>query len=112
MTNMGGAAMGAEPRPVHPALQLLLLLAPIALNGFFLVYALVGMFLEGKDRLYWTDEALDVAGWVCIVMLGYSLFLHAIARLRRLRGWVLLNIAAAAHAGIAIALLLIVKATI
>ena len=112
MTNMEGAVMGAEPRPVHPALQLLLMLAPIAMNGFFLVYALVGVFLDGKEHLRWSGEALSVASWICFIMLGYSLFLYAIARLRQLRGWCLLNIAAVGHAALAVALLLIVKATV
>lgn len=112
MTNMEGAMAGAEPRPVHPALQLLLMLAPIALNGFFLIYALVGLFLEGKEHLYWSGEALEVSLWMCLIMLAYSLFLYAIARLRRLPGWCLINIAAVGHAGLAIVLLLIVKATV
>jgi hypothetical protein len=102
-----------EARPVHPALQLLLLLAPIALNGFFLVYALVGLVLEpGKDLDFWTAEALDVALWVTTVMLGYSALLHLIARWRGLRGWCLLNIAALAHALIALLLTAMVAALV
>jgi len=88
---------GAAPRPVHPALQLLILLAPVVLNGFFLIYALVGLVLEGDSMQRWSDEALDVSLWLTVVNVGYSLFEHLLARWRRLPLRCLLNISAGGH---------------
>ncbi|GEM_PF-2719812 len=88
---------GAAPRPIHPALQLLILLAPVVLNGFFLIYALVGLVLEGDSMLRWSDEALGVSLWLTLVNLGYSLFEFLLARWRRLPLRCLLNISAGGH---------------
>lgn len=109
MTN-NEAIDGGVGRPINPALQLLILLVPVVLNGFFLVYALVGLILEGDSMQRWRDEALEVSLWVCAVILGYSLFQHLLMRARQLPANSLLNISAIGHAvlGIVLAALVVV----
>ncbi len=64
--------VGAARGPIGPVLQFSLLIVPLVMSGFFLVYALTGWILEGRDRLNWSLEAEKVAIWVGVSILGYS----------------------------------------
>ena len=58
--------------PIGPVMQFALLIVPIVMSGFFLVYSLTGWILEGRDRLNWALEAEFVAVWVGLSIVGYS----------------------------------------
>ena len=51
-------------RAVGPVTQFALLITPIVMNCFLLVYALTGWVIEGRDKLNWSLEAGGVALWV------------------------------------------------
>ena len=53
-------ATDVAPPRVSPIIVFISLLAPIVLTGFYLVYALVGLIIEGQSKLKWSDEALVV----------------------------------------------------
>ena len=48
-------------RKIHPVLQFCLLMIPVVMNGFFLVYSLTGLLLQGRDLRNWSLEAPAVA---------------------------------------------------
>lgn len=64
--------VGAGRGPIGPVLQFALLIVPMVMSGFFLVYALTGWVLEGRDRLNWSLEAESVAVLVGLSILAYS----------------------------------------
>ena len=67
-------------RPVGPVVQFALLIVPVVMNGFFVVYALTGWVIEGRDRLNWALEAGGVALWVGVGMLGFCALVVAFVR--------------------------------
>jgi putative copper export protein len=80
-------------------------MAPVVMNGFFLVYSLTGWAVEGRDKLNWALEAESVATWVGMGILIYSLAVMAYARWRGAARWHILNISSWGH--IAVAALLV-----
>jgi len=82
---------------VHPVTQFVLLIVPVVMSGFFLVYSLTGLILEGKDRLNWSLEALDVALWVGGGITIYSLAVILFSVFKRLGRMHILPISAALH---------------
>ncbi len=77
MTN--DAATSSRP-PVSPALQFVLLLSPVVMTCFYLVYALTGWVIEGRDKLNWSIEAGGVAFWVGSSVVLYCLLVLLLAR--------------------------------
>lgn len=69
-------------RTVGPIVEFVLLIVPVVMNGFFLVYGLTGWVLEGRDRLNWSLEAGEVALWVCAGILVWSLLVVLYTRIR------------------------------
>lgn len=66
-------------KPISPVTQFVLLLSPVVMSCFFLVYSLTGWIVEGRDKLNWALEATGVAMWVgagiviyCLIVLGYA----------------------------------------
>ena len=57
---------------VSPVWQFISLLAPTVLTGFYLVYALVGLVIDGKSKLKWSDEALEVGLLVTAMIAGMN----------------------------------------
>ena len=60
----------SSPRPVSPVWQFICLLAPVVMTGFYLVYALVGLVIDGSDKLKWSDEALQVGILATMIILS------------------------------------------
>lgn len=88
----------AEPKaPISPVLQFVLLIVPIVMSGFYLVFTLAGIGLEDQDQLKWQLEARSVGfmvgGGICL----YSLLVLALARFKKLKAGHLLNISAWGH---------------
>ena len=74
--------IAGDTRVAGPVMQFALLLIPIVLNCFFMVYSLTGWILDGRDKLNWSLEAGGVALWVAVVVTVYCLLVIAFARLR------------------------------
>lgn len=93
---------------VHPVFQFVLLIVPVVMTGFFLVYSLTGLILEGKTKLNWSLEAIDVANWVGGGIALYSLSVIAFALYRKLGKYHLLMVSAVGHLVLALILTAIV----
>ena len=70
-----------RPRAVGHVTQFALLIVPIVVNGFLLVYALTGWFIDGRDKLNWSLEAGGVAYWVGLGVPVYGVLVVAWTRL-------------------------------
>ena len=60
-----------------------LLLVPLVISGFFLVYSLLGWVLEGPSLLRWLDEVWVVSWPTALVQITFCLAVTAWARGRR-----------------------------
>ena len=94
----------AGPRPVSPVWQFICLLAPVVMSGFYLVYALVGLFIDGADKIKWSDEALQVGSLVTLIIVVMNVLVMLYALYHKLRLPHLLWLSPIAHITIAIAL--------
>lgn len=65
--------IAAARGPIGPVMQFALLIVPMVISGFFLVYALTGWILEGRDHLNWSLEAEKVAVYVGLATLAYCM---------------------------------------
>jgi len=84
-------------KPISPVTQFSLLLIPVVMSCFFLVYALTGWILDGRDRLNWSLEAPDVALWVSAGIIAYSFVVMLYARFKGAVRYHVLNISSVAH---------------
>ena len=62
-------------------MQFSLLIVPMVLNCFYMVYSLTGWIISGRDKLNWSLEAETVGFWVlggivlfCALVIAYTLF--------------------------------------
>ncbi len=99
-------------RVVGPVLQFSLLIMPVVMNSFYLVYALLGLLLEGRDLLNWSIEAAPNAPWVCAVILGYCALTALFAIARGARFGHALVVSSLIHAALALALTVLILATV
>lgn len=97
-----------EPKTVSPVWQFIGLLAPTVMTGFYLVYGLVGLILDEKNKLKWSDEALDVGLMVTGIVIGMNVLVMAYAYFHRLSLRHLLWISPIAHIAICVGITLIV----
>lgn len=63
--------ISGDSRIVGPVLQFALFIVPIVMNCFYMVYALTGWILSGRDKFNWALEAQTVGLWVCAGLLVY-----------------------------------------
>lgn len=98
----------AEPRTVSPVWQFVCLLAPVVMTGFYMVYALVGLAIDGSDKLKWSEEALRVGVLVTGIILLINVLVMLYAFSRRLRFSHLLWVSPILHISIAIVLTVII----
>jgi len=63
--------LGTASPAVSPVMQFVLLLTPMVMTCFYMVYALTGWVVSGRDKATWAIEAESVAQWVGI---GISLY--------------------------------------
>jgi len=82
------------------------------LTGFYLVYGLVGLVLDEKNKLKWSDEALEVGVLVTAIVIGMNVLVMAYAYYHRLSFGHLLWISPIAHIAICVGLTLIVSLTV
>lgn len=92
------------PRPVSPVWQFVCLLAPVVMTGFYLVYALVGLIIEGSDKIKWSDEALQVGLLNTLIIVSINGLVMAYALYHRLKVTHLLWVSPIVHILIALTL--------
>ncbi len=93
---------------VHPVLQFVLLIVPVVMSGFYMVYALTGLILEGRDKVNWSIEAINVANSVGGGIALYSLFVMGFAYLRKLGTFHILMVSGLGHLVLALILTAVV----
>lgn len=85
-----------------------LLLIPLVISGFFLVYALVGLVLEGDSLIRWRNEAWSVSWPTASIQLGVCVCIIAYARYKKLPWGHLLNWSSIAHGVLMLSLAMVV----
>ncbi len=101
-----------DSRIVGPVMQFSLLIVPMVMNGFYMVYSLTGWILSGRDKRNWSLEAEGVGLWV---LLGMAIFCGLVVAFVYLRGggrWHPLVISSAGHMVVAVLLTLSIFITI
>lgn len=102
----------SKPYRMSPVLLFSLLMVPIVINCFFMVYAMVGWILEGRDKFKWSLEAEQVALWVALVVLVWCGLQLLYARWKKLPPGHLLRISSYGHIAIAVFMTLSVFITV
>ena len=97
----------ATPK-VSPVLQFIGLLAPVVLTGFYLVYGLVGLVIEGQSKIKWSDEALIVGLRVLLLIVLMNVLVMAYAFFKKVPKSHLLWISPVTHIAIGVILTLII----
>ena len=101
-----------DSRIVGPVMQFSLLIVPMVLNCFYMVYSLTGWIISGRDKLNWSLEAEKVGYWV---LAGVALFCVLVIAYTLLRGgnrWHPLIISSVGHIVIAILLTVSILITV
>ena len=76
------------------------------------MYALVGLVIDGSDKLRWSDEALQVGILATMIIVSINVLVMAYALYHRLRYSHLLWLSPILHIGIAIALTVLIATII
>jgi len=91
-----------------PIIVFISLLAPVVLTGFYLVYGLVGLVIEGQSKLKWSDEALVVGLRVLLLIVLMNVLVMLYAWWKKVPWTHLLWISPAVHIGIAVVLTIVI----
>ena len=102
----------SKPYRMSAVLLFSLLVVPIVINCFFVVYGLVGWILEGRDKFKWSLEAEKVALWVALVVLVWCVLQLIYAHWKQLPRAHLLRISSYGHIVIAVLMTLSVFITV
>lgn len=78
------------------------------MTGFYLVYALVGLVIDGSDKIKWSDEALQVGILVTLIIVVINILVMLYAFFHRLRFSHLLWVAPVTHITIAVMLTMLI----
>lgn len=89
---------------ISPILQFVLLIVPSVMTGFYLVYSLVGLLLDGRDKANWALEAISVSVPVGGSIALFSVLVLLYARWKGLAGMHLLKVSGWAHLVLSIVL--------
>ena len=103
MTN-ASLAKPVGSKSVSPLWQFISLLAPVVMTGFYLVYGLVGLIIDGADKLKWSDEALQVGLLTTMIIFAINGLVMLYAFFHRLKFSHLLWVSPIVHILIALAL--------
>lgn len=87
-----------------PVLQFSLLIVPLVVNCFYMVYSLTGWVLEGRDKLNWAIEAPTVGLWVLVLVMVFSGLVLAYTRWRGGSWWHPLSVSSIGHMVLALLL--------
>ena len=97
---------------MSPVLLFSLLMVPIVINCFFIVFALVGWIIEGRDKLNWSLEAVVVALRIAAVVVVWCILQLMYARWKQLPAGHILRISSYGHILIAVLMTLSVIITV
>lgn len=106
------SAHHGQPYLMSPVLLFTLLMVPIVINCFFIVYALVGWILEGRDKFNWSLEAVELASWTALVVATWCALQLLYARWKKLPPGHILRISSYGHIVIAVLMTLSVIITV
>lgn len=95
-----------------PILQFSLLLVPLVINCFYMVYSLTGWILDGRDKRNWSIESPTVGVWVLISVMVISGLVIAYTRWRGGNWWHPLSISSIGHMVLAILLTISIFITV
>jgi hypothetical protein len=101
-----------DSRVVGPVMQFSLLIVPIVMNCFYMVYSLTGWILSGRDKLNWSLEAETVGYWVSVGIVIYCVLVSAYTFLRGGTRWHPLVISSMGHVVIAVLLTISIFITV
>ncbi|MFT4728775.1 MAG: hypothetical protein ACI9UN_003288 [Granulosicoccus sp.] len=101
-----------DSRVVGPVMQFSLLIVPVVMNCFYMVYSLTGWILSGRDKLNWSLEAQTVGYWVLIGIVIFCLLVGAYTLLRGGNRWHPLVISSVGHIVIAVLLTISIYITV
>ena len=101
-----------KPYLMSPVLLFSMLMVPVVINCFFIVYALVGWILEGRDKFNWELEAVRVSFRVALAVLGWCALQLLYAKWKQLPGGHILRISSYGHIIIAVLMTLSVIITV
>lgn len=93
-------------------MQFALLLLPIVMNGFYMVYSLTGWVISGRDKLNWSLEALSVGLWVAGGLGVFCALIIAFTYWRGGRRWHPLIVSSVGHIVLALLLTLSIFITV
>lgn len=101
-----------DSRVVGPVMQFSLLIVPMVMNGFYMVYSLTGWIISGRDKLNWSLEAGTVGLWVLAGMVIFCALVAAYTRFRGGNRWHPLIISSAGHVIVAVLLTISIFITV
>ncbi|MDB4222438.1 hypothetical protein N9850_01610 [Granulosicoccus sp.] len=101
-----------DSRVVGPVMQFSLLIVPVVMNCFYMVYSLTGWILSGRDKLNWSLEAESVGFWVLVSIVIFCVLVTAYTLLRGGNRWHPLVISSIGHIVIAVLLTISILITV
>jgi hypothetical protein len=101
-----------DSRIVGPVMQFSLLIVPIVMNCFYMVYSLTGWIISGRDKLNWSLEAESVGVWVLIGVTVFCVLVSAFTLFRGGNRWHPLIISSIGHVVIAVLLTISILITV
>ena len=101
-----------DSRVVGPVMQFSLLIVPVVMNCFYMVYSLTGWILSGRDKLNWSLEAESVGFWVLVSIVIFCVLVTTYTLLRGGNRWHPLVISSIGHIVIAVLLTISILITV
>jgi len=101
-----------DSRIVGPVMQFSLLIVPVVMNCFYMVYSLTGWIISGRDKLNWSLEAESVGYWVLISVVVFCALVCAFTFYRGGSRWHPLVISSIGHIVIAVLLTISILITV
>ena len=101
-----------DSRVVGPVMQFSLLIVPIVMNCFYMVYSLTGWIISGRDKLNWSLEAEKVGVWVLVGVVVFCVLVCVYTFLRGGNRWHPLIVSSVGHIVIAVLLTLSIFITV
>jgi len=89
---------------ISPVTQFVLLLSPVVMSCFFLVYALAGWVVDGREKSNWSIEAPDVAIWTGSGIVIYCVLVMLYTRWKGAARYHMLNLSSWCHLVLAVLL--------
>ncbi len=69
---------------ISPALQFVLLIIPVVFSSFYFIYGIVGLFIDGRDKVQWASEAWSVSVMTAMLIVGFCILVLLLVSYRSL----------------------------